>query len=315
VNRRCFVVALAAAVSPATFAQEPAPRAELGVRYWLSTGETKHSHNAQGVDPDLGNPTSVLTYSNLDAHVLEFYGRLNFAHNWLTKGNLGLGQINTGSFDDEDYAAGQFKYLDTTSSVTEGRVSYFTIDVGRTEWSQHRGRSTLGAFIGFNQWTEDVDAYGIARTVDVFNRFRDAPDSLLIISNKVIWRSLRVGVTANAALGERTRLSADFAFIPYAEVRNEDSHHLRTDPGDPVFFLGPAPNIIIEGRGRGLQLDAELGYEIYRRTQLGLGLRYWYLEATKGTRTVPGRPGVAEVPLVELYSKRTGLTLSLTHAW
>jgi hypothetical protein len=314
VKRICLGIVLVIAASSGALAQEAA-RAELGVRYWLSSGETKHSHNAQGIDPDLGNPTSVLTYSNLDAHVLEFHGRLKFGENWFTKGNLGLGQINTGSFDDEDYLTGQFKYLDTTSSVTEGRVSYFTLDVGRTEWSAHRGRSTFGAFIGFSQWSEHVDAYGIAETVDVFNRFGNAPDSLLIISNKVIWRSLRVGLAANVALGERTQLSADFAFIPYANVRNEDSHHLRTDPSDPDFFLGPVPNIIIEGRGSGLQFDAELRHEIYRRTQLGVGLRYWYLEATKGTRKVPGRPDAAEVPLVELYSKRTGLTVSLTHNW
>jgi hypothetical protein len=314
VKRSCLVVALALVASTGVFAQD-APRGELGVRYWLSTGETKHSHNAQGVQPDLGNPTSVLTYSDLDAHIVEVHGRANFAENWFIQGNVGLGRINTGSFDDEDYAAGQFKYLDTTSSVTEGRVSYFTIDIGRSEWSLRSGRSTFGAFIGFNQWSEAVDAYGIAETVDVFDLSGNAPDSLLVISNKVVWRSLRVGLAANLVLGERTHLSAEFAFIPYTKVRNEDSHHLRTDPADPIFFLGPVPNIIIEGRGRGLQLDAVLRHEIYRRTALGVGLRYWYLEATKGARKVPGSPGAAESPLVELYSRRTGLTLSLTHNW
>ena len=80
--RRIQVLVLALAMSPLASAQEPWPisrRGELGVRYWLSTGETKISHNAQGVDPTLGNPTSVLVYGNLDAHVLEDLGGQNFA--------------------------------------------------------------------------------------------------------------------------------------------------------------------------------------------------------------------------------------------
>ena len=33
---------------------------EVGARYWLSSGTRVSSHNAQGVDPTLGNPTSTL---------------------------------------------------------------------------------------------------------------------------------------------------------------------------------------------------------------------------------------------------------------
>jgi hypothetical protein len=308
VKLRCFLVALAVAVSPATFAQEAAPRGELGVRYWLSTGETKHSHNAQVLFPGAGNPTSVLTYENLDAHVFEAHARTRFGGNWFLKGNAGLAMINTGSFDDEDYFAGQVKFLDTTSSVKEGRISYFTIDVGRYEWSLHGGKTTFGAFVGFSQWTEDVDAFGIRTTVDTEGFGIDAPDSLLVISNKARWRSLRLGLAADLALAAKTRLGIDLAFIPYAQLRNEDSHHLRTDPSD----LGPVPNIIHEGKGRGVQFDAELRHTVYRRTELGVGFRYWYVKATDGERKVRDFP---DLPLVEFYSKRAGLTVSLTHTW
>src|SRR5262245_31389933 len=84
-------VALLLAVSGAAAAQQPsgaqeAPgtppaeelpgvrRGELGVRYWVSTATTRISHNAQGLDPDAGNPTSILTYENLDGHTLELFG-------------------------------------------------------------------------------------------------------------------------------------------------------------------------------------------------------------------------------------------------
>lgn len=308
---RAFAVAVGVAVSPGALAEDSAPalpRAELGARYWLSTGETKHSYNAQAMFPSLGNPTSVLTYENLDAHVLEVHGRLNFHQSWFIKGNLGVGRINTGSFDDEDYLAGQVKFSDTTSSVTAGWLAYGTLDIGRNEWVLRQGRTTFGAFIGYNQWTEYVDAYGASFTTDLFGPGGEISRDVKFISNKAIWKSLRLGVAANIAIGERAQLVADLAFIPYSKLRNEDSHHLRTDPSD----LGPTPNIITEGTGRGAQLDLELRYAIYRRTELGLGLRYWYLKATDGTRKVVDFP---DLPLVEFYSMRTGVTLSLTHRW
>lgn len=290
----------------------PAQRGDLGVRYWLSTGETKRSHNAQSVDPTLGNPTSVLLYENLDANVAELFGRQNFRGHWFLKGILGYGWVNRGSFDDEDFNLGQVKFSDTTSSVTQGRLAYGALDIGRDEWVLRQGRSRLGAFIGYSQWTESVDAYGATDHLGFIGG--DVSRDVRVISNEVTWKSLRLGLAADLALGERTYLALDLALIPYSRLRDEDSHHLRTDPAQ-ADFLGPVPNIIIEGRGRGVQLDAELRHEIARRMQLGVGLRYWYLEATEGTRKVPGLPGAAELPLVELYSVRAGVTASLRRTW
>ena len=303
---RVLILALSFSTLAFAQAQAPAQRGELGVRYWLSTGETKRSHNAQPVDPTLGNPTSVLLYENLDANAGELFGRQNFRGNWFLKGILGYGQVNRGSFDDEDFNLGQVKFSDTTSSVTQGRLAYGALDIGRDEWVLRQGRSRLGAFIGYSQWTESVDAYGATDHLGFIGG--DVSRDVRVISNKVIWKSLRVGLAADLALGERSHLALDLALIPYSRLRDEDSHHLRDD-------LGPVPNIIIEGRGRGVQLGAELRHEIYRRTQLGVGFRYWYLEATEGTRKVPGVPGAAELPLVELYSVRTGVTVSLRRTW
>jgi hypothetical protein len=300
---RIRILILALAFSPAALGEEAPPaaqRGELGMRYWLSTGETKNSHNAQAASPALGNPTSVLTYDNLDAHVLELFGRVNFAGNGFLKGNLGVGRINTGSFDDEDYLAGQFKFLDTTSSVTEGTISYGTIDLGIVPWS--RGRSTLGLFLGYNQWTEDVDAYGLTQTADPLGvGGGNLPDSVLVISNKAKWDSLRIGLAANLAFSERGQLAVDLAYVPHGKVRNEDSHYLRPD-------LGPVPNVIKEGVGTGVQLDLELRYAVSPRTLLGAGLRYWHLEVDHGTDN-------AVFPVVELISERFGVTLFVARTW
>lgn len=286
----------------------PALRGDLGVRYWLSTGKTKLSHNGQEVSPILGNPTSVLVYENLDAHVVELFGQQDFADILFLKGTVGLGRVNTGLFDDEDYFAGQVKFLDTTSSVTDGRITYFTVDLGVSAWPPRQGRSSFGAFIGFTQWTEDIDAYGVTTTEDLFGIGGDEPNTLLVISNKARWRALRVGFAADLAVAERMRVSLDLAALPYAKVRTDDSHHLRSD-------LGPVPNILKTGRGWGVQADAELRYQIVRRVELGLGLRFWHLEVDKGTRTLPNDPAFPALPLVELESTRYGATLSVRRVW
>jgi Omptin family len=307
--RRILFAALAlssgaAAQTPDT--AEAFQRGELGVRYWLSTGETQHAHNAQGVAPSLGNPTSVLLYENLDANVLELFGRQVFAQRWFLKGNLGVGNINTGSFDDEDFNRGQVKFSDTTSSVTEGWLAYGTLDVGH-QWVLKQGAVNLGVFAGYSRWTEQVEASGLTDQLDPSDNI---DNSVKVIANKLTWQALRIGFAGQFVFG-RARIGVDLALIPYAQYREEDSHLLRQSPND----LGPAPNIIHSGDGRGVQFDAEVGYEVYRRTIVTLGWRYWYMEATNGTRSLPNRPDAAELPMTELYSKRTGLTASLRYLW
>ena len=265
----------ACATAAAEEASRSTRRGDMGARYWLSTGETNRAHNAQGVVPSAGNPTSVLLYENLDANVFELFARQSTPRDdAFLKGTVGIGRINRGSFDDEDFSAGQVKFSDTTSSVTQGRIGYVTLDVGR-QWVRREGAVRLGLFGGFTQWTEDMDAYELC--------------SIL---------------RADPA----TRLALDLAFSPYAKVRNEDSHYQRAD-------LGPVPNIILEGEGWGVQWDAELRHEIRRRTELGVGVRYWHMETTKGTRQLPNVPSFPETPLTELYSTRFGVTLSLRRTW
>lgn len=278
---------------------------EGGVRYWLSTGRTLLSHNAQSLDPMAGNPTSILTYEDLEAHVLELQGRWNIAERWYVKGNVGLGVIRKGSFDDEDYLAGQFKFLDTTSSVTAKRLSYFSLDIGRDLWLSGGGRASAGLFAGFQLWNEYVDAYGLIVTTDPFGiAGGNIPGNVLVISNNVTWKSLRFGLATRTAIAKRTTIVADLAIVPYTTVRNEDSHHLRSD-------LGPVPNIIKTGTGWGAQVDVELRHAIGENLELGVGVRHWWLKATRGTDVALG----TAVPIVDLESRRTGVTFTLMRRW
>jgi hypothetical protein len=274
---------------------------ELGARYWYSRGFTQLSHNAQGLNPTRGNPTSVLAYENLNAHAAELHARKAFGEGAFVRGSAGLGRVRSGSFDDEDFSAGQVKSSDSTSPVKGNRLSYFTVDLGRDLWMVRN--TTIGLFAGYQQWTERLDAYGATFTLGGSN----IPESIQVITNEVTWRSLRLGIAATARFTERTRVSLDAAWVPYATVRDEDSHYLRTALDD----LGPTPNILVEGHGRGLQLDLELRHGLSDLWELGAGLRYWALRATSGSRIAAG----TSLPLNEIESRRRGLILDLTRRW
>jgi len=274
---------------------------ELGVRYWLSSGTTRWSHNAQGVDPDNGNPTSILTYGKLTAHSVELHARRNFGDRWFVRGNGGLGWVRDGSFDDEDFDADQTKVSDTTSSVRGNRLTYAIVDIGRVLWTT--GATSFGLFAGYHGWTERLDAYGVVFTVNP-GGLPNRGESVPAISNEIAWDALRVGATLNSAIAPKTRVSLDLAWVPYAKFYNEDSHWLRGD-------LGPPPNVIIRGHGRGFQADFELRYLFAGDWEAGAGFRYWWIRSRNGDVRIAG----FDVPLVELESRRAGLTLGLTRRW
>ncbi|HEY7241715.1 MAG TPA: hypothetical protein VH600_21255 [Burkholderiales bacterium] len=276
---------------------------ELGVRYWYSEGKTTRSHSAQDVFPSLGNPTSTLTYEDVTAHSLELHGRKNFGQGAFVKGNLGFGAVKSGSLRDEDFNRGQVTASDTTSTIKGQSLSYLTLDVGGDLW--RFGNGAGGLFLGYSYWYERLDAYGIVFNVPPVGR--TDPDSLLVVTNEARWEALRVGFAGNWNLSAPTRLTLDAALLPYAHVRNEDSHWLRQSAND----LGPAPNIHSNGTGYGFQLDAELRHAVERDWEIGAGLRYWWLRARDGQHTQAG----FNLKLAELESQRFGLLLSLTHKW
>jgi hypothetical protein len=300
-----FVVGLCFA---AEVGAQAAPQAqagwELGVRYWLSTGNTKRSHDASGLEPLLGNPTSTLTYDDLGAHSVELNARKGFGERWFVKGNVGLGAIPNGRLVDQDFVTGQ-ELLFQTSSGLSGRLAYGTFDIGREVWK--RGNASFGFFVGYHHWSERLDAYGASNSGEPFFLFLGLPgDNVPVISNQQTWDSLRFGAEMKNQRG-RTRFQGELAFIPYAHYRNEDSHWLRQ------ATLGPAPNIIATGRGMGaqLELDVRRSYPEYFGVELGVGYRYWRLSSNDGTVTSSGN----SFPVTELVSERQGVMFTLSKTW
>ena len=307
---------------------------ELGTRYWYSSGETEWNHTTAGgilVPPGIvvqaGDPTSVLVYDDLEAHSGEAFFRIDDQQSRLfLKGYAGAGGVVDGSLDDEDYAfdsGAQVKFSDTLSSVNDGSLAYASIDAG---WTFYEGRGgngrddatmapgvRFGVFAGYHYWNEHVHAYGVSCNADDFGNLApfsncQAPpgtqvvsSSIKVISNDVTWHSVRLGLDGTWQINNRIGLSGEVAWIPYAVMDNDDSHHLRTDPAD----LGPVPNIRHDGTGYGVQLEAVLSAQLTERFGVGVGGRYWHLESD-GTVEF-GSPAFASEELNDFDSTRYGV--------
>jgi len=302
-----FLVA-AIGVAAGAHAQDPPEAAasglEAGMRYWLSSGKTKSSHDATALAPLAGNPTSTLTYDELGAHTAELYARKGFGDRWFVKGSAGIGAIPNGRLVDQDFFAGQALFLETESGLS-GKLYYGSIDIGRALWK--RGNSSFGVFVGYQHWNERLDAYGFSNTNQALFVFtQELGENVPVISNQQTWDSLRIGAEMTSIRG-RTRFQIELAFVPYAKYRNEDSHWLRQDT------LGPAPNVIATGRGMGGQLDVEVrrSFPEYFGLELGLGYRYWKLSSNDGTMTFGGN----SFPVTDLVSERQGVTFTVSKTW
>jgi hypothetical protein len=296
----------AAALLTAAGAQaQPATEAagfEFGVRYWLSSGMTRRSHDASRFPP-LANPTSTLEYDDMWANSIELYARKALGEKWWVKGSAGVGRINTGTFTDQDFIIlnGDLFYAETVSGM-DGDLKYGSLDIGREVW--RRGSSALSVFVGYSQWNEQLTAYGFTRTTGIGGSF---DNSIPVIANDLTWKAARLGLAATAERG-RTRYAVEVAYVPYATFRNEDSHFLRQGAGD----LGPAPNVIGEGRGTGFQFELEVRrvYPQLWDLEFGFGIRWWKLASSHATQAQAGM----DFPL-DLKSERLGGLFSVGKRW
>src|SRR3954471_16474936 len=210
--RRLLAVLLSLhAAAGGGLAQEPEPDGlQIGLRYWISTAKTQSSHDASGFDPNVGKPTSTLTYDKLAAHTAELYARKSFGERWFVKGNAGIGVIPNGRLVDQDFFARQALLLETEWGRS-GKLYYGTLDIGRELWKT--GNSTFGLFVGYQRWSERLDAYGFSNTDQALFVFtQELGDNVPVISNEQRWDSLRIGGEMRSVRG-RTRFQVDAALV------------------------------------------------------------------------------------------------------
>ena len=257
----------------------PGIEVEVGGRVWYSSGRFQKDLGATSNQAQQNVLVSRLTYDTTAASG-EVFGRIDSSSNIFLKGFVGGGKILSGNMHDEDWLIfnGTVPYSNTLSTVT-GDLGYATIDVG---YSVFRGPSAnVGGFIGYNYFREDKSAYGC---VQIANRFSDCvpsiPNSTLGITENTRWNSFRIGANGVVKIVDGLTLTADAAYLPFANFKGTDNHLLRTDVANTV-----SPE---SGTGHGVQLEAILSYAIGKSFSVGAGGRYWAMWAPSAYTNIFG---------------------------
>jgi outer membrane protease len=202
------------------------------------------------------------------------YGRLDEPSSGLfAKGFVGIGKETGGHLQDEDFPPGASPYSSTSSSQGDGKVSYADIDVGY--YPMQGAWYKLGGFAGYHYLDERFNAFGCTQTAS-------NPDicpagavgsSNLGISDEGHWNSIRLGLAAQLTLPANLSLRAEAAWLPYMTFTGGNDHWLR----EPQDFTGTIPE---RGTGsNGFQAEAELNYALANNFSVGVGGRYWAMNA------------------------------------
>jgi hypothetical protein len=240
---------------------------EFGGRYWLSWGRSQW---------DLSSPIisallfSRLTYTDLQAHTGEAFGRVEHLSGFFIKGFGGGGAITTGNLQDEDFPPRTVPYSSTNSGQRDGRLGYATVDAG---WTWRGDASKLGFFAGYNYFSQRVAAFGCVQTAsNPFICVPSLPSSLLIITDEYNWNAIRLGFNGQWRFWDGFVFDLDFAWLPHAWLNGNDTHRLTP-------FKGPQDG----GSGfSNVQMDALLRYQSVNGLSVGVGVRYWKLDTASG---------------------------------
>jgi hypothetical protein len=258
---------------------------EIGARYWYSHGSYKYNLYSVATP---GQLNSRLTYKE-DGHTGEGFWRADHSSGFFFKGYAGGGVFANGKLYDEDFPPAVASYSNTLHKVT-GNLGYATADVG---WSFYKGPgSRLGVFAGYNYYTEKTNAYGCQQVVGNIICPVPIPDTVLGIIQDTHWHNARFGLVGEAWMGN-WKLTGEAAAL-YTTLRATDSHVLAFPVDRPQ-----------QGTGWGVQLEALAQYYVTQNFSLGVGGRYWYMEA-KGTHTFNIPPNVF-IPRGEFYTERYGV--------
>jgi outer membrane protease len=317
-----IVLAAAPTVAWASDTEPARPRVELSIRSWLFTnGETKWSHNASGLDPQLGNPTSKLTYKDNNSHILELSGKVNFNNRWFAQVDGGFSvAFHRGTLTDDDYSAvgGQHLFSQTTSPITGSGTQFVNADIGYHLRDYPENRGTLNVFVGYQYWRTQYEASGVTQVVcapsGIPGLTCDLPGTVsnqgqVVITNTTQWHSLRMGVQSEYLLTSRFSVEGKLAFIPASYLQNDDVHHLRQD-------LQQNPSFFMSGYGIGVDVEAGARYMIYSGWFLNAGYRFWWNHLLDGNiKVYPVGAPSSSVPLTEFQTMRYGFTLGVSHTF
>jgi hypothetical protein len=335
----CALFACAAGYDASLVAAEVAPvrsssvqRVDLGITEWFSQGETVWSHNASGLDPNLGNPSSKLKYKDTGTNVTEITGRVQLRNKVFLRGAFGYGSIGGGRLTDDDFlsaqgaasqgatVSGEHRFSRTYSDISGNNLWYLNGDIGVTTHTFQEKKGRAGMFVGLQYWRERHVATGVTQAECTTasspgSEFRCSPVGTVgfrnqtVVTNTTTWLSGRVGGEVEYKIDPRVSLEAKAALL-LSYLNNEDSHHLRTD-------LAQDPSFRMTGLGIGTNADVKLLVRIWDRLYLTGGYQVWWNRVlTADQWKLYGVDGSSvTAPLTQFQSLRHGPTIGLTYSF
>jgi opacity protein-like surface antigen len=273
---------------------------DVGTRTWLSSG--RYGGQQPLLSPSPVFLESRLTYSNINALSGEAFGRLDHASGFFVKGYLGAGGGSSGGLNDEDFPLSHV--YSNTFSPSAQHIAYATIDAGYTFLRAPGAK--VGAFIGYNYYAQDINAYGCtqlagdpAQCTGAFNNFPGITDN-----NK--FNSVRVGLSSEMMLTDRLKLTGDIAYVPGVAYRGLDAHNA----GE---LLSPEAS----SNGSGVMLETILSYGVTEHWNVGVGGRYWAWNMNTGSAGFDflGRQGQDQILNARYNAERYGAFLQADYHW
>jgi opacity protein-like surface antigen len=238
---------------------------DTGIRYWL--GDSKFAWNLYNIAGD--ELVSRITYQGVTTNSAEGFWRLQHQNGIFFKGYVGAGSNLNGESIDEDFLPSTTPYSRTVSEQKQGRLNYFSFDLGYTLYEQAHYK--LSPFIGYHYWFTRYNSFGCRQTASnpsclIFSY----PTTTDTLNDQAAWNSLRLGLNGEVHLLDNLNFVVDAAYT-YAYLLANDYHNLRPDIRGEFF----------EGTGNGLQLDMVLDWLATSNLSMGIGARLWTVQ-TKG---------------------------------
>lgn len=297
---------------------------------WKSTGETNWNHDASMRSSLVGNPTSELSYENVNSDILELGISYQANQKSFFRFKFGVGTVDSGLLIDDDYLSaegaakygttqqGTHRFSRTHSDVSDDSLSYFQLELGYSA-KKVPDRYSLELRAGYEQWREQYEAYGLTQIECTGS---DLPEPLCapvgfsgfyntkVITNEVTWKSIYFGLDGSINVTTKILMSGVIILHPFADMENEDIHHLRANE------LGQNPSFAMSGDGLGYNFEARLGYVFSKQGSLSILYRYWHREVNDGTWTVYGPNGeVGFAKLNKLESTRKGPAMEFYYSF
>lgn len=290
---------------------EPPPRVELSLRSWLySAGETQWSHDASGINPVFGDPTSKLKYQDTDTHLVGLGAKFYLNRRVYLDGEFGLSvDYDRGTLIDDDYFAGQRLVSRTSSHVSGKGTWYVNGNVGLRAVEFHNNRGHFDVLAGFQYWRTTYEASGIQTLACDSSIFTCGPTSPTApaIKNTTHWITpFQIGGKLEYRVLPRVSANLKILFSPASIVYNEDIHFQRDD-------LQQDPSFSMLGIGVGGTAEPSVSIILTRHLTLTGGYRMMWNRTYYGRWDIHSIGGGTEsAPLTEFQTFRHGAVVALT---